>query len=75
MFCQQVGDFPVVVNNHNVWLLRSHTELGMDRTTPWHRKGKEHHFKFVMCDVFGGMVVEYYQAHKAGRCISYISPI
>ena len=53
MFCQQVGDFPVVVNNHNVWLLRSHTELGMDRTTPWHRKGKEHHFKFVMCDSSG----------------------
>ena len=29
------------------------------KPTIWHRKGKEHHFKFVMCDVFGGMVVEY----------------
>ena len=26
--------FHVVVNNHNVWLLRSHTELRRDRTTP-----------------------------------------
>ena len=31
----KVDGFHVVVNNHNVWLLRSHTELRRDRTTPW----------------------------------------
>ena len=31
----QVDYFLVVVNDHNVWLLRSHTELRRDRTTPW----------------------------------------
>ena len=28
----KVDGFHVVVNNHNVWLLRSHTELRRDRT-------------------------------------------
>ena len=30
----QVDYFLVVVNDHNVWLLRSHTELRRDRTPP-----------------------------------------